>query len=181
MIKEKWKDIKDYESKYQISSYGRIKNQKNKILKPMFDKNYLCIDLYKESKRKRFKVHRLVAQAFLNNSKNLAIVNHIDGNKLNNNMDNLEWCTSSENTKHAFRIGLAKVNKNMEGKFNEKNPNSITRCQYDLNGRFIKKWSCAKEIERNLGIHHSHIAKCCTGKLKTAGGYVWKYEEIITN
>ena len=174
---EQWRSIEEYENLYQISNYGNVKNHKNQLLKPMNDGNYLNVDLYKNEKKKRYKIHRLVAKAFIPNPEDKKEVNHIDGNKLNNKYSNLEWVTPSENMIHAFKKGLAKVNKNMQGKFGEINPNSIIRLQYDINGNFIKKWSCAKEIERQLGIHHSHISKCCKGKLKTAGGYIWRYEE----
>lgn len=113
MNKEIWKDIKDYEGLYQISSYGRVKSfyGKEKILKPSIqhfeykNKNYKRekIELVKNGIRKSLKIHRLVAQAFIPNPDNKTQVNHIDGNPLNNKVENLEWCTDKENKIHAYK------------------------------------------------------------------------------
>lgn len=176
-MKEQWHNIPQYEGIYQVSNLGNVKNLKNKILRPMNDGNYLNIDLYKNGKRKRYKIHRLVAETFIPNPENKSQVNHIDGNKLNNCIENLEWCTPKENTRHAFKTGLAKVNKSMQGRFGANNPNSRQVNQYTLDNVFVKRWKSTKDVERELKIHHSHISKCCKNKLKTAGGYVWKYEE----
>ena len=175
---EIWKDIKGYEGLYQVSNLGRVKSLKNreKILNPFSDNNYLNVDLFKNRKKKRYKIHRLVAITFIPNIDNKPEVNHIDGNKENNCISNLEWTTSSENMQHAFKMGLAKVNKNMKGRFGTDNPNSKPVNQYTLDNEPHTSWDSTKDIERELKIHHSHISKCCKGKLKTAGGYVWKYE-----
>lgn len=125
--------------------------------------------MFKNRKKKRYKIHRLVAITFIPNIDNKPEVNHIDGNKENNCISNLEWTTSSENMQHAFKMGLAKVNKNMKGRFGTDNPNSKPVNQYTLDNVFIKSWESTKDIERELKIHHSHISKCCKGKLKTAG------------
>ena len=114
-MKEIWKDIKGYEGLYQISNTGKIKSLerykdnhskkqlvKEKIRKQIISKTgyYTCM-LTKNGNLKLFKVHRIVAEAFIPNPNNYPIINHIDGNKLNNNVSNLEWCTRSENQKHA--------------------------------------------------------------------------------
>lgn len=113
--KEIFKDIKNYEKKYQISNLGNIKslNYKrsniSKLLK--FKKNkdfYPTILLSKNNISKRYTIHRLLAIHFIPNPNNYKCVNHIDGNKLNYSLDNLEWCTHSQNTTHAFKIGLMK-------------------------------------------------------------------------
>lgn len=106
---EIWKPIPDYED-YQISTFGRVKSFKRgaqKILKPMIGRGYLRIALTKNGKTKIFSVHRLVTLAFIPNPQNKPQINHIDGCKLNNFVDNLEWMTASENTKHAHDNGLA--------------------------------------------------------------------------
>ncbi len=114
MDKEIWKDIDGYESVYQISNLGRVRslrdcNQKprEKILSPYKSHNgYLQINLVRREKKSTFKLHRLVAQAFIPNPENKPEVNHIDGNKSNNHISNLEWCTHSENMQHAVKSGL---------------------------------------------------------------------------
>lgn len=112
---EIWKDIKGYEGYYQISNYGDVKsverniigrNRKEIILKGGFDGKYFFVILQKNCIKKHFKIHRLVALNFIDNPLNKPEVNHIDGNKLNNHVNNLEWNTMSENQKHAFKIGL---------------------------------------------------------------------------
>lgn len=117
---EVWKDIVGYEGKYQVSNLGYIKSlemwtgdkyiKRDKILRGSLSKNgYLYVSLCKGGKAKKYKVNRLVAQAFIENPYNLPITNHIDGDKTNNCVDNLEWTTQSENLKHAYRIGLRKA------------------------------------------------------------------------
>lgn len=122
-MKEEWKDIKEYEGCYQISNLGRIKSleryvkaknnklrkNKEKILSFFINKNgYLEATLCKNCKKRLHRVNRLVAETFIPNLENKPCVNHIDGNKLNNNANNLEWCTYSENLIHAWRNGLCK-------------------------------------------------------------------------
>lgn len=117
---EVWKDIVGYEGKYQVSNLGYIKSlemwtgdkyiKRDKILRGSLSNNgYLYVSLCKGGKAKKYKVNRLVAQAFIENPYNLPITNHIDGDKTNNCVDNLEWTTQSENLKHAYRTGLRKA------------------------------------------------------------------------
>lgn len=103
---EIWKSIEGYEDLYLISSYGQIKSiRTNKILKLNYKKNgYVYVELNKEGTPKTIRVHRLVATAFVENNYNKPYVNHIDGNKSNNNSDNLEWVTGTENNLHAMQI-----------------------------------------------------------------------------
>ena len=109
-MEEVWKDIKEYEEIYQVSTLGNIYSvRRGRELKQMIHMhNYLLVDLYNGGKktRKMKRVHRLVAEAFIPNPLNKREVNHIDGDKRNNNVDNLEWATSSENKYHAYRTGL---------------------------------------------------------------------------
>ena len=120
---EIWKDISNYEGLYQVSNLGNIRSLnrytngrnskrliKGKILKVFKDKDgYMNVNLYKNAEIKQFKVSRLVAQAFIPNIDNKPQVNHIDGNRYNNQVSNLEWCTSRENNLHAFRNNLMKT------------------------------------------------------------------------
>ena len=106
-----WKPVIGYEGLYEVSNSGEIKSifygKNPKILKKSkTTTGYYKIELSKNKKRKSFKVHRLVAIAFIPNIENKPNINHIDGNPLNNNIDNLEWCTQKENVIHAVEIGL---------------------------------------------------------------------------
>ena len=173
MTEEYWRDIEGYEGLYQVSSWGKVKSLKDnwgngrvKILKGGKvgkKRNYLSVALFDDNKiKKQFKIHRLVAETFIPNPENKPQVNHIDGNKLNNNINNLEWNTAGENTYHAYKNDLIK---HYNRKIN----------QYDLDGNFIKTWDSAKDIEIKINIHKSAICNCCKNKRKTAGGYIWKY------
>ncbi len=124
----------------------------------------MTVILYNKNKnRKMFRVNRLVATAFIPNPEKKEQVNHKDGNKLNNNVDNLEWVTQKENQYHAWENGL-----------NKNKPKEVN--QYDLNNSFIREWESAREIERQTKINRSNIACCCRGERKTAGGYIWRYK-----
>ena len=178
-MKEIWKDIEGYEGLYQVSNLGNIKSfprrgtqaRNEKVLKPTEAPNkYLCVFLYKNGEDKKMLVHRLVAQAFLDNERALPQVNHINGIKSDNRVVNLEWCTAKENERHAFDTGLHKV---MSG---EEHFASKKIIQYSKDKTFIKEWVCARQIEKELGISHSNISNCCQHKRKTAGGYIWEYK-----
>lgn len=102
---EIWKDIAGYEGLYQISNYGNIRNSKGRLLKYYENhKGYYKVGLNKNGKNSKFRVHRLVAQMFIPNPHEYPQVNHIDGNKQNNNVTNLEWCTNTENQIHAVKM-----------------------------------------------------------------------------
>lgn len=151
---EKWKQIKGFEELYDVSTMGNVINVRNgRLLKPMVtDKGYLSVVLQGNSKRKVFKVHRLVAETFIPNPTNLPQVNHIDEDKKNNNVENLEWCTNAYNT--TYGNSKLKISK---------------KVQCVETGEIFK--SIRNAIE-STGIHG--IQKCCSGKLKTSGGFHWK-------
>ena len=185
-MKEIWKDIKNYEGLYQVSNLGKIKNSKGKILKGSKDRRgYLQVKLYNNKKYKMLMVHRLVGEVFLLksdykkdknetgviNSEKLQI-NHIDGNKLNNKAQNLEWCSNLYNFKEAIRIGL-RNNIYKKGKYNS-NSKAVIQC--DLKGNFIKEWDSMADAKRELGFDNKNISTCVRGKSKSAYGYIWKYK-----
>lgn len=189
-MREIWKDIKGYECLYQASNLGKIrrtesvvvdKNKKrtrkfkSKIIKQILRKDgYYFVNLSKNGKVKTAKVHRLIAETFLKNDKNYNIINHKDGNKKNNNIANLEWCSCSHNNKEAYRLGLRKPTI-LKGTLNG---SSKPILQFDTSNNFIKKWSCIKEASKELKIKDSNISLVCKGKRNKAGGYVWKYDEL---
>lgn len=172
MNKELWRDIKEYEELYEISSWGRVRNKRTgDFLKNNIGK-YPTVVLCKNKKQNTKRIHRLVAEAFL--SKPQLEVNHKNGNKKDNRLNNLEWVTCKENIKHAWENGLQVHTKQQVdmGK-----SNAIKVLQYDLNGNLIKEWNSATEAGKKLGILQQSISNCRTGKTKTAGGYIWKYKE----
>lgn len=178
-MEEIFKDIQGYEGLYQVSNYGNVKAlkkeqkmptggiyyRKEKILSSNITYNgYLNVRLFKEGskgKGKGFGIHRLVAKAFIPNPKNLPQVNHIDGNKQNNYVDNLEWCDASFNQEHALKERLKKVHK-VE--------------QYDLNGNYIKTWNSIKDITTEFKVSHVAIISNIKGKTNSCKGYKWKYK-----
>lgn len=172
-MKEIWKDIENYEGLYQVSNLGRIKSfprngtiKQERILKQTIDNNgYLIVGLHKNNKAKKVCVHWLVANAFIPKKETDEVINHIDGNKLNNTLNNLERCTQSHNVKESIRLGL-------QIPHNEK-----PVMQYDLQENFVKEWKSACEAERQLKISQANISACCRGVRKTTGKFIWRFKE----
>jgi len=190
---EKFKDIINYENSYQISNFGRVKSldrrinclgENGRIIKGSFIKShknkpgYFAVMLHKNNKYKHHSIHRLVALAFIPNPESKPVVNHKNGIKTDNSIENLEWCTYSEDRKHAYDTGLKKGA--MIGKFGKDNPFSKPILQLSLSGELIKEHHGLMEAERETGISHSNISKVCSGAkwCKTAGGYKWEYAPI---
>lgn len=167
MIKETWKPIKNFE-RYLISNFGRVWSLKsNKFIKPYIN-NYYQIRIEEKGKKYTLKIHRLVAEAFIPNPHNYPCVNHKDENKLNNSVENLEWCDSTYNLTYGTARQRAKKT-NTNGKL------SKTVLQYTLDGQFVREWASAAEAGRN-GFHQGHISDCCRGKLKTHKDFIWRYK-----
>lgn len=162
-----WKDIIGYEGLYQISNCGEVKSYVRKggdKLKQVVDhQGYKSVVLCKKKVKRRFKIHRLVAKAFIPNFYNLPVINHIDENKSNNKVNNLEWCDYSYNNSYGSK----------PKKQTEKLGKKII--QFNKEGNFIKLWDSALLIQKYLGINNSNIIQCCKGKRKTAGGFKWRY------
>ena len=159
-MQEIWKDIPEYEGLYQVSNLGRVKSKK-KILKPIKGE-YLKVGLSKNGVQTTKYIHRLVAETFLGKC-NLQ-VNHKDENKYNNHLDNLEWVTFKENMNYGTKQDRESI---IKTKYNV--------LQYELNGKLIKKWFNLREITQKTNYKKSNIQSCCTGKSKSAYGYIWKY------
>jgi len=188
-MEEIWKDIKGYEGLYQISNFGNIKSveriafrnkttfkKKEKLLSPFLNRNgYLAIVLWKDGKYKMTYIHRLVTLTFIQNVNKLEQVNHKDGNKLNNRVDNLEWCSRSDNIKHAVKCGLITKEKIYDtiNKMMEKVKKPVLQMK---KGVVIAEHESATRAERVLGHHSSNISACCRGKLKTCYGFEWKWK-----
>lgn len=176
LLNEEFRDIVDYEGLYQVSNYGRVKsfmkwtkdNKKERILKqtPDSQKYLRCCLLNKPTL-----IHKIVANTFLNNNNNYPCINHIDGNKTNNKVENLEFCTYKHNINEAYRLGLNPA----KGKLGKLHHNYKLINQYDLDGNFIKQWYGFHEIDRTLNFDYRNIHACCNKKQKTAYGFIWKY------
>lgn len=170
---EQWSVITDFPN-YEVSTRGQIRHSSvNKSVKTYHDHNgYYSTELYKNGKRSDKRVHRLVAEAFIPNPNGLPEVNHKDGNKHNNNVENLEWVSKSDNMKHAFATGLAKPSRGMLGK---KNPNAGRK---GLPIKIVETgevFSSSIECERKKGLNNRHINDCLKGRQKTHGGYHFQY------
>jgi len=187
---EIFKDIAWYEGLYQVSNLGNVKSlwnwqtRKEKILKRWKNKWwYVLICLHNNWISKTFTVHRLVAKTFLENLENKPQVNHINWIKDDNRLENLEFCTRSENQIHSYRVlwnkGIFQTNhpKTRLWKFWKDNKSSKKVNQFNLDWKFIKTWFSIMDIERELGINNWDISSACKWKLKTAWKFIWKYKE----
>lgn len=170
---EFWKDIRGYEG-YQVSNFGRVRSADRidrygrsytgKILEPCTDNlGYVHITLHNNGKRKTVRVHRLVAEAFIENSHNYKFVNHKDENKQNNVVDNLEWCSAKYNCNYGNRMSRIKDKLN------------FGVIQLTKDGKEIRRWNSIKEATDTLKIRN--ISQVCQGKRNQAGGYLWEYEK----
>ena len=151
------RDVKDYEGLYAVTSCGKIWSYRNeRFLTPSTDKRgYFKVNLCKNGKCKTYKLHRLVAEAYIPNLNNLPQVDHIDNDKTHNYVNNLQWITNRENCRKSKNKAIL---------------------QYDLNGNFIKEWECAADVGKKV---KDNICHCLKGKLHSAYGSIWKYKNDI--
>lgn len=152
---EEWREIKGFNGEYWVSSNGRVKNiNTNRIFSGRYDgAGYKAVTL----KGKDYNVHRLVALAFLDNPNKLPHINHIDEDKTNNNVENLEWCSISDNVKHSIYKQCCKVK------------------QITKDGELVKVWDSFYQINRELGYARQPIIKVCKGKQQYSYGFRWEY------
>jgi len=164
---EIWKDIVDG---YQVSNKGNVKSlprkhpcnkcHEERILKPRNRKGYLTVMIYENNKGSWKSIHRLVAEAFINNPYNKPQVNHINGDKTDNRVENLEWVSASENQIHSSKV--------LHKQFYTR---KIVCVETGI------EYNSLKEVTEKTGINYKHLPDCCKGKRKTAGGYHWKYKD----
>ncbi len=174
MIGEIWRtavyDGEIYEGLYKVSNWGKILNLnyrntgKERLVKTSEDKDgYLQVKLRKNGEYKTCKVHRLIAQTFIPNPEGKPEVNHIDEDKTNNRVDNLEWKWHKDNINH--------------GTHNERIAKALSKkvLQLSLSGELIREWSSTMECGRN-GFNQGAVAACCRGKLLQYKGFLWRYK-----
>jgi hypothetical protein len=202
-----WKDIPGYEGLYQISNDGQVKSLERKtytitplgeiihsqtkpsrIMKPTNTRGksksgYSFVFLSKETK-KPMMVHRLVALAFLPPVEGKPLVNHKNGKKLDNRLENLEWCNKSENSLHSYHVlgnvanvsGILKKH-GTRGKFYGSHPQARAVIRYDLSGNETGRFSCIKEAREKTGVSANSIIDVCYGRKDQANGEKWAYAE----
>ena len=180
--KEIWKDVIGYENLYQISDIGRIRTYarffrlhhgalctiKPRMLRPSIRCGYsiqVLTDI--NSKRKTFSIHRLVAKAFIPNPENQPEVNHKNGIRSDNRVENLEWATGSENIAHSYKI-LKRKGSNTTG-----SKRKIPIAQLNYIGIVINEFKSIMDAENKTGIDRFHISACAKGQRQNAGGYLW--------
>lgn len=178
---EIWKDIKAYEGLYQISNSGNVRSldryetngrtmilYKGKMLSKAIshsNKGYYIVSLSKKGKSTKKYIHRLIAEAFIPNPNNYPCINHKNENKLDNRIENLEWCTDIYNINYGNRN--KKASKNISKRI----------VQISKDNKIIKVWDSIDKAQKELKI--SNISSCCLNKRKTSGGYIWKYEREV--
>ena len=170
---EKWKPfpVTFLKNKYEISNKGKVRNKKKGTIRIQDTKSGYCkLNFYRNKKLYTYTIHRKVAKLFIKNNDpiNNTWVNHIDGNKQNNNYKNLEWTTSPGNAQHAVDTGLQK----------------ITKChviQFDVDGSKIREFESQTVAAKETGIDRRLINRVCNGNRKTAGGFIWKNLNIDEN
>lgn len=182
---EIWKSISGWEGIYEISSHGRLKSFKKSMNGYVLSNvnvngDYFSVVLKSKGKVRYTRIHRLVAEAFLMNPAGFLVVNHKDGNKQNNNIHNLEWCSCKQNVDHAIKMnpniiaGMVKWN-------TETRPTPVM--QLSIDGVFISEFKNCKDAGRITGICSRNIHQVASAAeykpgltRKQAGGYVWKYK-----
>lgn len=176
---ETWKDIPWYEGLYSVSDKWNVKRLSNKkemrekILSPSHVFGYKQIQLFQNGVPKCVRVHRLVCMAFLPNIYNKTHINHKNGIRDDNRLENLEWCTPRENAEHKYRT-LWYINSDKQRKMS-KEVNSKSVQQITIDWEIVRNFNSTLEAQKETGIQNSSISQVCNGKRWTAWGFKWKY------
>lgn len=178
-MKEVWKDVHGFEEAYQVSNFGRIKRKertdsnnrthKERIMSPsMYSNGYMNVELRMNNKKRRTSVHRLVAEAFIDNPLNLPQINHKDENKANNHVSNLEWCTAQYNIRYKDGVKRRRATAIL---------NSNAVCKYSMEGEFIEKFECATDAAISVNGSCTEILSCCHHRAHSLSykGYMWRF------
>ncbi len=181
---EIWKDINEYNGKYQISNLGRIRRnnprfkQKQMILKTHIVNGYENIILRKDGHKYNHYIHRLVAIAFIDNSDNYPCIDHIDTNKTNNVVSNLRWCTRKSNSNNPLTLRHMRENnpKSMLGKKGVLHPRSKKVLQFDLEGKFINEFESISQASKLTNTNQGNLYLCCIGKRNKCNNFKWSFK-----
>lgn len=189
-IADEWVVCEDYPS-YMINTKGEIKSLlTNKILKPSKHKSgYMLVGLRRDGVSKTVKVHRLLAKAFIPNPENKPHVDHINGVRDDNRLENLRWCTNQEN--QSFELARLNNSKALTGR--KQSPEAVAKRakilqksigkkvnQYTLDGEFVASYNSFNEARRLTGVWDASVRSCCMGRFKQAGGYIWRFATEVT-
>jgi hypothetical protein len=168
---EEWRDVKGYENLYQVNRKGEVRSSHKgyweKLSAGIADRGYRHFLLHKDGKRKNVRGCRLVAEAYIPNPDNLPFVNHKDENPTNDCVDNLEWCTCEYNNTY----GTLKERQSMN------NPKNRPVCMLEPDGTLVREFRNMNEAAKYISGNHSCISRCCSGKIHTYKGKIWKYKE----
>lgn len=174
---EEWRDVPGYEGKYQVSNYGRVKSLnynntgKERIMSGEKIRGYYSLNLSKNGKVKRFRLNRLVWEAFNGPIPEGMEVNHINEDKTDNRLENLNLMTPKENSSWGTRSKRVAIT--------QKNRKDLSKrvLQFEISGKLLNEYPSAREAERQTGLRRSNICNCCRGvkHVKTVGGYIWRY------